>query len=64
MTIFSMKSKLTLAIAVAIAVPLAGIGGEVSDSQDAQINKLLTKMNSAPADQKISAIVTLLNKTR
>ena len=45
-------------------VSLAGIGAEASDSQDAQINKLLTKMNSAPADQKISAIVTLLNKTR
>ena len=26
------------------------------------MNKLLTEMNSAPADQKIGAIVTLLNK--
>jgi hypothetical protein len=26
------------------------------------LNKLLTEMNSAPADQKISAIVTLLNQ--
>jgi hypothetical protein len=57
-----MKSKLTLAIVAAAAFPLAGIGAEASDSQDAQLNKLLTEMNSAPADQKISAIVTLLNK--
>lgn len=57
-----MKSKLTLAIAAAAILPLAGIAAEVSDSQDAQLNKLLSEVNSAPADQKISAIVTLLNK--
>ena len=56
-----MKTKLTLAIAAAAMLPLAGIA-EVSDGQDAQLNKLLTEMNSAPADQKIGAIVTLLNK--
>ena len=57
-----MKAKLTLAIAAAAALPLAGIAADASDGQDAQLNKLLTEMNSAPADQKISAIVTLLNK--
>ena len=61
-----MKTKLLLAIAAAVALPMAGIAAEASDSdqgsQDAQLNKLLTEMNSAPSDQKISAIVTLLNK--
>jgi hypothetical protein len=61
-----MKTKLLLPIVAAVALPLTGIAAEASDSdhssQDAQLNKLLTEMNSAPADQKISAIVTLLNK--
>ena len=57
-----MKTKLFLAIFAAAALPLAGIAADVSDSQDAQLNKLLAEMNSAPSDQKISAIVTLLNK--
>jgi hypothetical protein len=57
-----MKTKLTLAIAAAAMLPLAGIAAEASDDQDAQLNKLLTEMNSAPADQKITAIVSLLNK--
>jgi hypothetical protein len=57
-----MKRKLFLAIAAATALPVAGIAADASDSQDAQLNKLLTEMNSAPSDQKISAIVTLLNK--
>jgi hypothetical protein len=57
-----MKGKLILAMAAAAVFPLAGIGAEASDSPEAQLNKLLTEMNSAPADQKISAIVTLLNK--
>src|ERR1700747_3141662 len=57
-----MKTKLFLAIAAAAALPVAGVAADASDSQDAQLNKLLTEMNSAPADQKISAIVTLLNK--
>jgi hypothetical protein len=57
-----MRTKLTLAIAAAAMLPLAGIAAEASDDQDAQLNKLLTEMNSAPADQKISAIVSLLNK--
>ena len=57
-----MKTKLFLAVFAAAALPVAGIAAEVSDSPDAQLNKLLTEMNSAPADQKISAIVTLLNR--
>jgi hypothetical protein len=57
-----MKTKLLLAIFAAAAFPVAGIAADASDSQDAQLNKLLTEMNSAPSDQKISAIVTLLNK--
>jgi hypothetical protein len=57
-----MKTKLFLAIFAAAALPVAGIAAEPSDSQDVQLNKLLTEMNSAPSDQKISAIVTLLNK--
>jgi hypothetical protein len=51
-----------LAIFAAAALPVAGIAADASDSQDAQLNKLLTEMNSAPSDQKIGAIVTLLNK--
>jgi hypothetical protein len=61
-----MKTKLFLAIVAAATLPVAGIAAEASasdhSSQDAEINKLLTEMNSAPADQKIGAIVTLLNK--
>jgi hypothetical protein len=57
-----MKTKLFFAIFAAAAFPVAGIAADASDSQDAQLNKLLTEMNSAPSDQKISAIVTLLNK--
>ena len=61
-----MKAKFLLTIAAAAALPVAGITADESDSdhssQDAQLNKLLTEMNSAPADQKIGAIVTLLNK--
>jgi hypothetical protein len=61
-----MKMKLLLAIAAAVAIPLTGIAAEEPNtdqsSQNAEINKLLTEMNSAPADQKVSAIVTLLNK--
>jgi hypothetical protein len=57
-----MKTKLFLAIFAAAALPVAGIAADASDSQDAQLNKLLSEMNSAPSDQKISAIVTLLNK--
>jgi NADH:ubiquinone oxidoreductase subunit E len=57
-----MKTKLLLAIFAAAALTVAGIAADASDSQDAQLNKLLTEMNSAPSDQKISAIITLLNK--
>ena len=57
-----MKTKLILALVAAVALPLAGIAAEASDSQDAQLNKLLTEMNSAPTDQKVNAIVNLLNK--
>jgi hypothetical protein len=57
-----MKTKLTLALVAAVALPLTGIAAEASDSQDTQINKLLTEMNTAPTDQKINAIVALLNK--
>lgn len=57
-----MKTELFLAIFAAAALPVAGIAAEPSDSQDVQLNKLLTEMNTAPSDQKISAIVTLLNK--
>jgi hypothetical protein len=61
-----MKTKLILAIAAAVALPLTGIAAEEPNSdrsnQDAELNKLLTEMNSAPADQKVGAIVTLLNK--
>jgi hypothetical protein len=57
-----MKTKLLFAIAAAAALPIAGIAADASDTQDAQLNKLLSEMNSAPSDQKISAIVTLLNK--
>jgi len=61
-----MKTKLLLAIAAAVALPLTGVAAEEANSdrsnQDAELNKLLTEMNSAPADQKVGAIVTLLNK--
>ena len=61
-----MKTKLILAIATAAVLPVAGIAAEESASdqstQNAELNKLLTEVNTAPADQKISAIVTLLNK--
>ena len=57
-----MKTKLFLAICAAAALPVAGMAADASDSQDVQLNKLLAEMNSAPSDQKISAIVTLLNK--
>jgi hypothetical protein len=61
-----MKTKLFLAIAAAATLPVAGFAAEASDSdhnsQDTELNKLLTEMNGAPADQKIGAIVTLLNK--
>jgi hypothetical protein len=57
-----MKTKLLLAMFAAAALPVAGIAADASDSRDAQLNKLLTEMNSAPSDQKISAIVSLLNK--
>ena len=61
-----MKTKLILAIAAAAVLPVAGIAAEESASdqstQNAELNKLLTEVNTAPADQKISAIVTLLNK--
>jgi hypothetical protein len=57
-----MKTKLALAIAAAATLPLAGFAAEPSDSQGGELNKLLSEMNSAPAEQKISAIVTLLNK--
>jgi hypothetical protein len=65
--IFPMKIKLILAIAAAAVLPVAGIAGaeeSASDqsTQNAELNKLLTEVNTAPADQKISAIVTLLNK--
>jgi len=62
----SMKPKLILAIAAAAVLPVAGIAAEESASdqstQNAELNKLLTEVNTAPADQKISAIVILLNK--
>src|SRR3974377_925899 len=61
-----MKTKLILAIAAAAILPVAGIAAQecASDqsTQNAELNKLLTEVNTAPADQKISAIVTLLNK--
>jgi hypothetical protein len=61
-----MKTKLLLAIATAVALPVTGIAAGESNSdqssQNAELNKLLTEMNSAPADQKVGAIVTLLNK--
>ena len=61
-----MKTKVFLAIAAAAALPLAGFAAETSDSgkdsRDAELNKLLTEMNNAPTDQKVSAIITLLNK--
>jgi hypothetical protein len=57
-----MKPKLLLAIAAVALLPVSGIAADASDSPEAQLNKLLTEMNSAPSDQKISAIVTLLNK--
>jgi hypothetical protein len=61
-----MKTKLILAITAAAVLPVAGIAAEESASdqstQNAELNKLLTEVNTAPADQKISAIVTLLNK--
>jgi hypothetical protein len=61
-----MKTTSILAIVAAAVLPIAGIAAEESASdqsaQNAELNKLLTEMNSAPADQKISAIVTLLNK--
>ena len=62
-----MKTKLILAIAAAAVLSVAGIAGaeeSASDqsSQNAELNKLLTEVNTAPTDQKISAIVTLLNK--
>jgi hypothetical protein len=61
-----MKTKFILAILAAAALPIAGIAAEESASdqstQNAELNKLLTEMNSAPADQKIGAIVSLLNK--
>jgi hypothetical protein len=57
-----MKTKLLLALAAVALLPVSGIAADASDSQDAQLNRLLTEMNSAPSDQKISAIVTLLNK--
>jgi len=61
-----MKTKLLLAIAAAAALPVSGITADASDSdhakQDAELNKLLTEVNTAPADQKMGAIVTLLNK--
>jgi hypothetical protein len=62
----SVKPKLLLGIAAAVALPLTGIAAGESNSdqssQNAEITKLLTEMNSASADQKIGAIVTLLNK--
>jgi hypothetical protein len=61
-----MKTKLLLAIAAAAALPLAGIAADESNSdqssQNAELNKLLSEVNSASADQKVGAIVTLLNK--
>jgi hypothetical protein len=57
-----MKNKLFFAIFGAAALSVAGLAAEPSDSQDVQLNKLLTEMNGAPSDQKLSAIVTLLNK--
>jgi hypothetical protein len=49
-----------------MTLPLTGIAVEASDndqsSQNAELNKLLAEMSSAPADQKLGAIVTLLNK--
>lgn len=61
-----MKTTLILAIVAAVALPIAGIAAEESASdqnaQNAELNKLLTEMNTAPADQKIGAIVSLLNK--
>jgi hypothetical protein len=60
-----MKTHLLLAITVAVAFPLIGIAAEPNtdqSSQNAEMNKLLSEMNSAPADQKVGAIVTLLNK--
>jgi hypothetical protein len=61
-----MRTNLLLAIAAAVALPVTGVAAGESDSdqssQNAEINKLLTEMNSAPADQKVGAIVTLLNK--
>jgi hypothetical protein len=58
------KVLLTLVAAVAFsALPLASFAAEESQGdQDAELNKLLTEMNTAPADQKIGAITTLLNK--
>jgi hypothetical protein len=61
-----MKTKVFLAIVAAAALPLTGFAAETSDgaknNQDGELNKLLTEMNSAPTDQKVSAIITLLNK--
>jgi hypothetical protein len=61
-----MKTKLLLAIVAAASLPVAGIaaGESASDqnTRNAELDKLLTEMNTAPADQKIGAIVTLLNK--
>ena len=61
-----MKTKAFLAIVAAAALPLAGFAAETSDSaknnRNAELNRLLTEMNSAPTDQKVSAIITLLNK--
>ena len=42
-----MKPKLLLAIAAVALLPVSGIAADASDSPEAQLNKLLTEMNSA-----------------
>jgi hypothetical protein len=61
-----MKVKLFLTIAIAAVLPATSMAADAPASdqsvQDTELNKLVTEMNSAPSDQKIDAIVTLLNK--
>ena len=59
---YSYENKIIFSNRRCRSASVAGIAADASDSQDALLNKLLTEMNSAPSDQKISAIVTLLNK--
>jgi hypothetical protein len=57
-----MKTQLILAIVAAAAIPVVGFAADDQTTQSTELDKLVTEMNTAPAEQKLDAIVSLLNK--